>query len=112
MNKFRITSALILFSAIHAHAQTNQHVEYHITPDQLITFSREGITAYLCGECSKQSFSITSDTELMEKQQTIDLSRASELYLRKNSSVIFVGIDQQNSTVDYINFGGHPTDVY
>ncbi|MDO6681259.1 MULTISPECIES: hypothetical protein [unclassified Oceanobacter] len=102
-------SLLLLFSPISLAVSPNlmRHAEFHVPPQDLITFSSAAITVKLCDECQAESIALKADTALFEYEQAIDLSRASEIYLRKNIPVIFIGIDRQQKLVDYINFGGH-----
>lgn len=80
--------------------------EYHITPYDLVTFSREAAQVRLCTDCAISPLSIDSDSGLFERQSEINLKRATELYLSKPYSIIFIGVDRQQKRVDYIRFGG------
>lgn len=93
-------------------ANLMRHAEFHILPAELITFSGSAITVKPCDKCQTETFTMKSETALFEYEQAIDLQRASELYLRKNIPVIFLGIDRQQNQVDYINFGGHASSEY
>lgn len=87
-------------------------VEYQVSATDLKTFSGTALSVALCDDCKAQSFSLTSTTELQEYQQTIDLQRASELYLRKTPAIIFIGVDRAANTINYVNFGGHASSQY
>ncbi|WP_221801627.1 hypothetical protein [Oceanobacter mangrovi] len=107
-----LLSGMISISAsCHADALMN-NAEYHISVANLQTFSGSAVVARLCDSCEAQTFTLTSNTRLLEYERDIDLQRASELYLRKNMSVIFLGVDRAAATLDYINFGGHATANY
>lgn len=88
------------------------NVEYHVTASDLKTFSRAAINVVLCEGCLSRSFELENFTLLQEKQQTIDLQRATELYLRRTYREIFIGIERSSGSVNYINFGGYASDEY
>ena len=88
------------------------HAEYHISADRLESFSSSQISIRICDRCDTTSYTMTGATQLQEYRLPIDLKRATELYLRKSPTIIFIGINRSEGTVDYVNFGGHPTDDY
>ncbi|MGB1090919.1 MAG: hypothetical protein ACPGYX_02255 [Oceanobacter sp.] len=86
-----------------------RHAEHHILPQWLITFSSEGVTAKLCEDCSITTWKSVGHTEWKEYTENVDLQRATELYVSKHQfEVIYLGLDQQEGRLDYIDFGGFP----
>jgi len=111
---FKAIIALTVLLATSAFAGNglNAHYEAQIEPQLLATFSSTAVKLKECSECDQVSYQMRADTELFEKEQPIDLKRATELYLRRNSEIIFVGISQTDKTIDYINFGGYASDIH
>lgn len=81
--------------------------EYHIPSADLIAFSGHGADARLCSDCSVTALGMSRGYELFEQDTPIDLTTATELYVRRPYPVIFLGVDRQLKAVTYIRFGGH-----
>ena len=84
--------------------------EYHISATDLVTFSRSGATLRICSECEPKFFTFASDFQMFEMEETIDVKRATELFVRKTYEQIYVAIDRKNDTARYFRFGGHSDD--
>ena len=84
--------------------------EYHIAATDLVTFSRSGATVRICSECEPKFYTFASDFQMFEMEETIDVKRATELFVRKTYEQIYVAIDRKNDTARYFRFGGHSDD--
>lgn len=112
MKQLLVTAAMLIgFSPLQAET-INRHIAYYIPGTDLVTFSRSALTARLCDDCATERFSVDADTLFQERQSNIDLSRATELYLRRGQELIFIGVDREDNSIDYINFGGYASDEY
>ena len=108
-----VTSLLLLTFSLCGHAEAlNRHVSYELSAIDLVTFSRHGVTARLCDTCEVQSFTVSANTRLLERGTPVDLSQATELYLRKKYDSLLLGIDRTENSVNYISFGGYASDIH
>lgn len=100
----------LLFIALPSHSESSRlgrFAEYHVGPYDLITFSREAAVVRLCEGCEPRRLTLNTETRLLEREQTISLKRATELYLSRPYARVFVGLDRQTDRIDYLRFGGH-----
>jgi len=96
--------------ALEDQANLRRVAEYHVPASDLLTFSRDGAQVILCETCVPESISIANNIEFYEFEQSINLKRATELYIRKPYQLVFIGIDRTTSTAVYFRFGGHSDD--
>lgn len=68
----------VLPSAVLAAASSH---EYQIPSSDLLTFSGSQIQARLCSGCDTATITVKSDSAFFERNNSIDLSRATELYV-------------------------------
>lgn len=103
---------LVLTSSV-SHSETanlRRVAEYHISATDLVTFSRSGATVRVCSECEPKFYTFASDFQMFEMEETIDVKRATELFVRKTYEQIYIAIDRKNDTARYFRFGGHSDD--
>lgn len=101
---------LISWPTMAEQANLRQFAEYQIMAKNLLTFSRSGGQIKPCDTCPVKQISIPNTIELYEFEDTIGFERATELYVRKNYGVVYIGIDRKTSTAMYFRFGGHSDD--
>lgn len=92
-------------------ANLRRFAEYHISSQNLLTFSREGASVKLCVTCSPTYLTSNGNTRWYLFNHDISLQQATAHYVSKEYAVIFVGTDRQNNTLEYVRFGGHPSDA-
>lgn len=80
--------------------------EYHIKPNDMLTFSNSGAKVRLCDDCPVATLTLAADIALYEQESIIDIKRATELYLSPAYNVIFIGVDRQEKQITDIRFGG------
>lgn len=110
---YPVIGLLIMILALGARADENnlrRVAEYHISAQDLVTFSRSGAKLKLCPDCEPGFYNFSSDFQLFEQEKVINIKRATELYIKKSYAEIFVAIDRQANTARYFRFGGHSDD--
>lgn len=104
---FILVFSLLTTGVLAESPNLRRHAEYQISPAALITFSSTGITARLCSGCQPTQWLSIPRTELKEFNRPITVERATELYVRKSQfDLIYLGLDRQTGSIDYIDFGG------
>lgn len=115
MNRFHLLCFLIAGISTALPLQADQanlrrFAEYHISSQDLITFSSAGASIRLCTTCSATQLQADGDTHWYLFNDEISLQQATTYYVSKEYDVIFVGLDRQEGILKYLRFGGHPSD--
>lgn len=78
--------------------------EYQVKPQHLLTFSGSQVQAKMCDGCEIIVFEVTPATKLYHKNSPINLSQASELYLKKNFPIVSLHTLGKNKQLLFITF--------
>lgn len=79
--------------------------EYQVKPQHLLTFSGSQVQAKMCDACDVVVFDVVAETEFYYKNSKIDLTQASELYLKKNFPRVSLHTLGDNKELLFIIFG-------
>lgn len=105
MNTAYKIASLILFSICILKVQA---LEYQIEPKNLLIFSSSVIKVKTCSKCETINFKVTPKTKYYHFGQEIDLSKATELYLRKNYSRVSLHTPGEDTELLFMVFGIFP----
>ena len=105
-----LISLLLSWPTLAEQENLRQFAEFQIEAKNLLTFSRNGGQIKPCESCPVENISVSSNVELYEYADSISFERATELYVRKNYGLVYIGIDRKTKTAMYFRFGGHGDD--
>lgn len=94
----------VLPSAVLAGASSH---EYQIPASDLLTFSGSQIKARLCSGCDATAITVKPDSGFYEKNNSIDLSRATELYVSPQYRFVSLHVRTERgaNTLLFVRFG-------